>query len=61
MLWRQMGSVADAVRVLHEQGLLWAAPLPVSQQAVSERLRTLPAELFQRVLLELLLRIRNQL
>jgi hypothetical protein len=54
LLWRQMGSVADAVRSLHEHGLLWANPVAVSQQAVSERLRTLPAGLFQRILLEVL-------
>jgi hypothetical protein len=54
MLWRQMGSVADAVRALEEHGLLWAKAVRVSQQAVSERLRTFPAVLFERILLEVL-------
>jgi len=54
LIWRQIGSVAEAVRVLQRQGMLWTEAKPVSQQAVSERLRTFPAELFYRVLLEIL-------
>ena len=33
---------------------MWASPVQVSQQALSERLRTLPAELFHRVLNDVL-------
>ena len=54
MIWRQQGNVSEVVRLLQTEGLLWAAPVPVSQQAVSERLRTLPADLFRRVLVALL-------
>jgi DDE family transposase len=54
MLWRQIGSVSEAVRVLRAEGLLWVAPLAVSQQAVSQRLRTLPPTLFARVLQDVL-------
>lgn len=54
MLWRQIGSVSEAVRVLRGQGLLWVEPLAVSQQAVSQRLRTLPPTLFARVLRDVL-------
>jgi hypothetical protein len=54
LIWRQIGSAREAVRTLGEEGFLWAPPLEVSQQAVSERLRTFPAELFKRVLLDLL-------
>jgi hypothetical protein len=50
LLWRQIGAVREAVRVLQREGLLWSAPLAVSQQAVSERLRTLPPELFAGIL-----------
>src|SRR6266498_3515967 len=49
LLWRQMGSVQDAVRALNREGLLWTTPVRVTQQAVSERLRNLPAELFERI------------
>jgi len=38
LVWRQLGSVAEAVRVLAQEGLLWADPLAVSPQAVSQRL-----------------------
>lgn len=54
MIWRQIGSVREAVRVLHEEGVLWVPPLSVSQQAVAQRLRTLPAQLFRQVLLDVL-------
>lgn len=52
LIWRQMGSVMDAVRELQQRGLLWADAVQVSQQAVSERLHTFPAGLFERVLLD---------
>lgn len=54
LIWRQIGSVSEAVRVLKREGVLWAPPLHVSQQAVAERLRTLPASLFERVWLDVL-------
>jgi hypothetical protein len=54
LIWRQFGSVSEALRVLKQEGLLWAKPVEVSQQALSQRLRTLPAELFERLLNEVL-------
>ena len=57
LVWRQLGSVSEALRVLRQEGLLWAEPLDVSQQAVSQRLRRFPAGLFERVLLEVLPRL----
>jgi hypothetical protein len=50
MIWRQVGSVTTLVRLLHREGLLWTAPVRVSQQARATRLRTFPADLFRRVL-----------
>jgi hypothetical protein len=49
LIWRQVGSVQEAVRLLQREGLLWTAPLLVSQQAISQRLQALPAELFAAV------------
>jgi len=47
MVWRQVPSVSEVVRRLAREPLLWLdAARPVSQQAVDQRLRTLPAELF---------------
>jgi hypothetical protein len=54
MLWRQIGSVCELTRLLHTEGFFWCSPVQVSQQALSQRLRTLPAGLFRGVLLEVL-------
>src|SRR3990170_4527800 len=54
LIWRQVGSVCELVRVVRTEVLLWSPPLKMSQQAFSERLRTLPAGLFLRVLLSVL-------
>jgi hypothetical protein len=50
MVWRQIGEVTILVKTLRDEGLLWATPRRVSQQAVSQRLRTFPAILFLRIL-----------
>jgi hypothetical protein len=50
MVWRQVGSVATLVRLLSEEGFLWCSPVAVSEQALSQRLREFPPELFRRVL-----------
>jgi hypothetical protein len=50
MIWRQIGEVTPVVRLMQKESLLWAQPQRITQQALSERLRTLPAELFLKVL-----------
>ncbi len=57
MIWRQVGAVRQLVHLLNTEGLFWAAPTQVSEQAVSLRLRTLPADLFLQVLTTLLPRL----
>jgi Transposase DDE domain len=54
MIWRQIGSVTTLTQLLHHEGLLWTAPVRVSQQALSLRLRVFPAALFRQVLDDLL-------
>jgi hypothetical protein len=54
MIWRQVPSVSELCRVLAREGLLWTPARAVSQQALSLRLRCLPAALFAGVLAELL-------
>jgi hypothetical protein len=54
LIWRQIGAVGEAVRVLNQEGLLWVNPTPVSQPAVVQRLNSLPALLFENVLEALL-------
>jgi hypothetical protein len=62
VIWRQLGSVSEAVRVLEREGLLWTQKLKVTQQSVSERLSVLPAALFKNILHEILpaMRARSQ-
>lgn len=57
MIWRQIGSVSELVRVLEREGMLWTGEIRVSQQALSQRLLTFPAELFKRVLDEVLVQM----
>lgn len=57
LIWRQIGAVGEAVRVLNQEGLLWVNPTPVSQAAVMQRLNSLPAVLFENVLKALLPRM----
>jgi hypothetical protein len=54
LVWRQFASVSETLRALETEGLLWADPMHVSQQAMSERLHRFPAELFKRVLHDVL-------
>ena len=49
LIWQQVPSVSTLVQMLARDPLLWTPPTHVSQQAVSERLRTLPAALFGEV------------
>lgn len=46
LVWRQIASVSELQRVLAHESVLWVDPTPISQQALSARLETLPADLF---------------
>src|SRR3989442_12588570 len=54
MIWRQIGSASELVRLLRQEGFLWCSPVQVTEQALSQRLCAFPAALFQRVLEEVL-------
>ncbi|WP_218081192.1 transposase [Anthocerotibacter panamensis] len=54
LLWRQVPSVHELTRMLAQEDLLWAQAATVSQQALSKRFLTFPAELFARVVQDLL-------
>lgn len=60
MIWRQVGSISELTRMIQREAVLWATPRQVSQQALSERLRTLSAELFFKVLMEILPRMQQR-
>src|SRR5258707_4175276 len=54
LIWRQIGGVSELVPLVQQDDMLWLPRLKVSQQAVSERLASLPAELFLRLLTAIL-------
>lgn len=49
-IWRQIAAVSELARLIRDEAVLWEEPKQVSQQALSERLNTLPAILFLNVL-----------
>lgn len=49
IVWRHFGSIAEAVRALERESMLWTDKLIVRQQSVCERLRTLPSVLFEKI------------
>jgi hypothetical protein len=58
LVWRQMPSVSEAWRVVAREGLGEGAPCVVSRQALAQRLRALPAQLFAQLYADALGRIR---
>jgi Transposase DDE domain len=54
LIWRDVAGVRELSRILAREGFLWCKPTQVSQQALSQRFLTFPAEIFERVFKELL-------
>ncbi len=62
LIWRDIAGVRELSRILAREGFLWCEPIQVSwagdpsssQQALSQRFLTFPAEIFERVFKELL-------
>jgi hypothetical protein len=54
MIWRQISGVSELVRLVQTESVLWVSPKKVSQQAFSQRLTSLPAQLFLNLLLSVL-------
>ena len=40
LVYRQMGGLSDVLRMLEQEGLMWAGAQLVSRQALSDRLKT---------------------
>ncbi len=59
LLWRDVAGVRELTRMLAREGFLWCSPTQVSQQAISQRFLTFPAELFERVFKQLLPELRQ--
>ena len=58
LVWRQIPSLSEALRVVAREGLWDFAPFRVSRQALSQRLQALPALLFAQLYEEALPRLR---
>lgn len=58
LVWRQLPSLSEALRVLALEGLWEGAPVEATRQALSKRLSALPAELFAQLYEEALTRLR---
>lgn len=58
LVWRQLPSLTEALRVLALEGLWDAAPVEATRQALSKRLGALPAALFAQLYEEALARLR---
>ena len=60
MIWRQISTVGELVRTVRTKSLLWVTPRRLTRQAVTQRLDSLPADLFWRVLEHLLPEMRQR-
>jgi hypothetical protein len=60
LLWRQVPSVCELTRMLAREKFLWAPQVEVSQPALSKRFLLFPYEIFRRVLLDLVPRLRER-
>lgn len=60
LVYRQINGLSEALRVLEQEGLLWVEARLVSKQALSNRLRTLPANLFAQLFEQVLVRMQFQ-
>ena len=60
LVYRQIPGLSEILRVLESEGLLWVEPLSVSKQAISKRLRTLPACLFAQVFEQVMQRMDSK-
>ena len=46
LVYRQVSGLSEVLRLLEQEGLMWAGVIQVSKQALSNRLRDIPAQLF---------------
>ena len=60
LVWRQVPSARELNRMLAREDLLWAKVTKVSQQALSQRLLTFPASMFEQVLNDLLVTLNQR-
>jgi hypothetical protein len=61
MIWRRVPSVNELLRLLDREIILWAAPRKVTRAALDERFLVFPAELFERVLMDVVAQLPARL
>ena len=49
LIWRDVAGVTELNRMLAREGFLWCEPKQVTQQALSQRFLTFPAEIFESI------------
>jgi hypothetical protein len=54
LLWRDVAGVTELTRMLAREGFLWCRAKSVSQQAISQRFLTFPAQLLEKIFKDLL-------
>jgi hypothetical protein len=59
LVYRQMSGLSEVLRVLEQEGLMWVEAQSVSKQALSNRLRTLPAALFAQLFEQVIVRMQQ--
>jgi len=57
LVYRRLPSLQEALRILHNEGLLWVEPTRVSRQALDKRFEKMPASLFAGLFQQVVLRI----
>lgn len=60
LVYRKLPGLSEMVRVLAQEGLLWVEPLGVSKQAISQRLKMLPARLFEALFEQVLVQLQQR-
>lgn len=60
LIWRQVPSVCELAKMLAREDVFWIPRVQVSQQALSKRFLNFPAEIFKRVLMDLLPTLRER-
>lgn len=58
LVYRQIAGLSEAIRLLATEGLMWVEPMLVSKQALSQRLKKIPAKLFAQVFEQVIEKIR---
>lgn len=58
LVYRQIAGLSEAIRLLATEGLMWVEPILVSKQALSQRLKKIPAKLFAQVFEQVIEKIR---